>query len=206
LPHHYNKDDIEERFGFAMAAVQHAFKSRAKTFQNYTIPTLSPTRDNDGKLVVNGEVTHKKMITQMIQHTITRLAIIHSGGASRTYRDFPYVLMDEFDLNNKDTAEKMRLTTVFSIARMLGMPINLLPLAKGQCQEHIFGIFDLCYGADSFTCNNGIWPFGGIANDLAKQMYTNDFLPESRRWTINGNFGDVQRLVIFEKVSLAHQF
>jgi hypothetical protein len=205
----FTKQDLDERYGFAMASLQNALDSRFKSLSAYyRIVTVSPFRDDDGNLIMNELIMHHKKYTQMIQLLIGRCAVYHSANVIGTFHDFLYEEMDEFDFTYKDSAHSAKARATSTAARTLGIPTNLLPLARSHTNEFIFGNFDVCYGVDRFSCKNGNWPFcdGDAMGDMAKAIYTTEPLPHSRRWCIVGNMKKVKRLVIFEKVTLARQF
>jgi hypothetical protein len=83
------KQDLDERYGFAMSSLQNALDSRYKTLSKfYQIVTVSPLRDDDGNLIER--IMQNKKYTQLIQLLIGRCAVFHSADVIGTSCRVPW--------------------------------------------------------------------------------------------------------------------
>ena len=209
--------DLLDRISFGIGSINAALKSQS-SFGKIKILAISAKRSDDGELdytiedddgcVENNFITVHDDRTALIMLRILEKCLMHIVSETLgNYRDRVYVVTDEFKIDSSSASRKVKECMCLT-AKILGIPVNVLPFEKGHAGEMMFGMIDLCFnGNETINFERGNWPLHGI-REMAQWMYgSNDYSGDGlTKWSIKGNVNAIKFIITFEKASLAKRF
>eukprot|EP00956_Cyclotella_meneghiniana_P025711 scaffold54222_cov65-Cyclotella_meneghiniana.AAC.2 len=221
IPQH-DRTDLLDRIAFGLNSITSALNKNKNVCNKISVLSISKRGDDgeleyekevDGNIEMNFTKIHDDITALIIQRIMARTLIHIDQGTVGNYRDFQYEMIDLFKITRNYAADKL-FECMCLTAKILEIPVNILPFEKGRSSKLMFGMIDLCYDKkETISFENGNWPSHGI-HQMSRWMYhgsnnhetETNANEESIRWSFKGDIGAIKYVIMFEKKSLAKKF